>query len=403
MIYLLDDNKRRQFNSGWDNEKLEKFQGFIQPIYRIADMTPELRTKLSEDKSNVILFHESFFENLENRQSKDVNEIRDRLIKYADNSSNKFYVSFSGSNSERKMDSDKNTATMPVGVLYQNLELFIEQSKLDKKYQLKYLLYGKNFELEPRLLEKLNQAKGLFIQENTNNLLRLDNSFFFRSRLDINAPTNNHATIFNNETENGLHSKVIDSLSATKYNEIFIPICFGNSLSDFNGLRLATHIRCTPTKNQLTKIFIYGSVGMECLINHTYFDILKTENIELIKYSKENFREATQNDAPEIMITNLPMEMSKLNISIPKNYDDNHSIANEFGIYQLAYNAGIDIKEVSEFDSEKLESLYFKWLVAKNGLLEELPESQKDENKTYRHKLRGLKVVGTKIDLSKFK
>ena len=95
-------------------------------------------------------------------------------------------------------------------------------------------------------------------------------------------------------------------------------------------------------------------------------------------------------------------EISKLTLEVPDNYEDNHSIANEFGIYQLAYNAGININEITDFDKEKLNSIYFKWLIAKNGLYEDLPEKNYKENEIFRTEIqnRGLKIVG-KIDLSK--
>ena len=37
-----------------------------------------------------------------------------------------------------------------------------------------------------------------------------------------------------------------------KYDNIFLPLCFGPTLSDYNGLRLATHIRCTDTPNNVS-------------------------------------------------------------------------------------------------------------------------------------------------------
>ena len=63
---------------------------------------------------------------------------------------------------------------------------------------------------------------------------------------------------------------------------------------------------------------------------------------------------------------------------------------------------GININEITDFDKEKLNSIYFKWLIAKNGLYEDLPEKNYKENEIFRTEIqnRGLKIVG-KIDLSK--
>ena len=45
-------------------------------------------------------------------------------------------------------------------------------------------------------------------------------------------------------------------------------------------------------------------------------------------------------------IEDLPTEMNKLKLEVPKDYYDNHSIANEWGIFQLARNANIPISDV---------------------------------------------------------
>ena len=173
-------------------------------------------------------------------------------------------------------------------------------------------------------------------------------------------------------------------------------------MSDFNGLRLATEIRCTNTKNQCTPIFIFGFVGLEYLLQNEYFNILKTKGVELFDYSKKAFRYAASRKTSSLRPQELPKEIKKLELQPPKNYLDNHSIANEFGIYQLAYNAGIDINEITDFVKDKLDSLYFKWLVAKNGLYEDLPEEVQQENKVFRNEIRlkGPTIVG-KIDLTK--
>jgi hypothetical protein len=128
---------------------------------------------------------------------------------------------------------------------------------------------------------------------------------------------------------------------------------------------------------------------------------VKTKNVFLVDYKYSAFQEIKSVES-ELSIEELSKEIQKLNLSVPDNYEDNHSIANEFGIYQLAYNAGINIDEITDFDKEKLNSIYFKWLIAKNGLYEELPEKDKEENKIFRTEVQNinLTVVG-KIDLSK--
>ncbi len=66
-----------------------------------------------------------------------------------------------------------------------------------------------------------------------------------------NAIIGAHNEEIYNESDSELTEIVLNLLKENEYDNIFLPLCFGQTLSDFNGLRLATHIRCTPTKNQL--------------------------------------------------------------------------------------------------------------------------------------------------------
>jgi hypothetical protein len=129
--------------------------------------------------------------------------------------------------------------------------------------------------------------------------------------------------------------------------------------------------------------------------------VLKTENVKLIDYSIEAFNEAIISKSTSLNFNKLSFEMSKLDLQVPKDYEDNHSVANEWGVYQMARNANIDISEVTGFDRDKLTSLYFKWLITKNRLDLPISSDQKKAQKSYAELLPGIKVLG-KIDLSKF-
>ena len=63
------------------------------------------------------------------------------------------------------------------------------------------------------------------------------------------------------ESDKELNLLVHEWLDNKEYDNIFLPLCFGSTLSDFNGLRLATHIRCSATSSQLSNIFIYSFNG----------------------------------------------------------------------------------------------------------------------------------------------
>src|SRR5690606_3864588 len=83
-----------------------------------------------------------------------------------------------------------------------------------------------------------------------------------------------------------LDQRVKEWFNDVTFDKIFIPLCFGNVLSDFNGLRLALHIRTTDTKNKLTPLFIYSPVEHRDFLNNDFYDVLKTKNIFLISYSR---------------------------------------------------------------------------------------------------------------------
>ena len=363
MIYLIDDNEKRQFDSGWDQAKFLLFQEFLTPIHRISEITDQVRDEMFKNENNVVLFHESFFEHFENKQNKDVNDIRNKFQNLTTRELNFHYVIFSGSNLERKMENSGKSASIPVHVLYNNLEVFIECYKKKNNYDLRILIYGENYEVEPQLLDFLNTAKKKFILENTNSNTILDDFFFFRSKSDINSLSKQFTTIFNKDLNNGFDQIIKENLNDINYKGIFIPLCFGNTLSDYNGLRLATEIRCTNIANQLTPIYIYSFVDLGFLLKNEYFNILKTKDVYLINYNLEDFQKAGETRNSNLKKHDLPVELKQLDLRHPKNYSDNHSVTNEWAIYQWS-------KAVGCYDSEELErvlknvesNLFFKYL-----------------------------------------
>lgn len=406
MIFLIDDKKERQSKDyNWTSNKLKQFENVLKPIYSLKQIDEEnLRDEIFKQGS-IILLHESFFDNISNNHYLDSIEVRKKLDNYVLGKSG-YVVYFSGSKSSRT-NSEK-IAHIPVSVLYQNLEVFIYKFS-EGDINLDYILFGQNPKIEEDLTSKLIQANNDFdsteIDSNSHNII-----FETEGRQNIPVKISNTEKIklfigdeYDNQLTDSFFNHIIFSnLSETKYDNIFIPLCFGATLSDYNGLRLATLIRCTKTINQLSNIFIYGFVSADYFYDNEYFNILKTKNIELIEYRRQAFKETLEKEMAQLTIKELPREISKLNLEVPNNYEDNHSIANEFGIYQLAYNAEIKIDDITDFNKEKLNSTYFKWLIAKNGLYEDLPEKDSKENEIFRTEIQniGLNIVG-KIDLSK--
>lgn len=401
MIYLIDDKATRQNDYGWSKDKFNHYKNEICLISTYLELSEIKKRPEFLSNNNIVLIHDSFFTNPNYLSANNSREdIRKEILLLANEKSDIQLVFFSGGTDARKKD--LNIAYMPVSIFYQNLEIFIDKIK-NNDINIEYLFFGNNPEIEKELTDKLinaNNNKGTF--EGT--MFQSKNCLFRPEERFIQIIDDNFKTETINKNSNFLQI-INDCLTKEKYDNIFIPISIGATLSDFLGLRFATLIRCTKTINQLSNIFIYSFVGIEYLYNHKLFNILKTKNVQLIEHKLNAFRNATEKALEPLTLQELPKEICKLKLDIPDNYEDNHSIANEWGIYQLAYNASIDIKEITDFNVEKLNSLYFKWLIAKNGLYEDLPQKEKQENDVYRTKIKKieLKFTGEIIDLSKIR
>lgn len=364
MIYLIDDKKTRQKDFGWTEEKFAQYASYLTPLYNINDVA-KIGENLYND-GNIILYHESFLDFTDNRDK--AVEQRNKLTEKAVIINNFSVAFFSGSQSSRSLH--ENVAHLPVAILYHNLEFLIGHDKQQSKH-LKYLLFGETPEIEQKLNEKLTQA---------NKEIEADaaaisgNNLFIRPSLRYiqNAIVGaTDVTIFNDVSDEKLSEKINEWLSETAYDNIFIPLCFGKTLSDYNGLRLATHIRCTPTLNQLTRIFVYGFAELYYLLDHEYFNILKTKNVQLVEYSKNAFKAAANKNLTPFKEDELSKECVKLKLDPPLNYADSHSIANEWAIHQWAKTIGCDeTDEIAKVFQNVETNLYFKYLKTTNPISE---------------------------------
>ncbi|WP_291087391.1 MULTISPECIES: hypothetical protein [unclassified Empedobacter] len=388
---MIDDKKLRQEKDyNWSTSRFEEFNDIISPIYTLDELTQNSKKIFKE--GNVVLYHESFLDLTPLR-----NEAIDRRkgIEEKAISNNLSVVFFSGSKNSR--DIKNNIANIPVSAFYNNLEIFLEKYR-NEDLNLNYLLFGENYKLEEDLQTKIKVAVEF---SQTLPPLEIDD-LYLHIRPAFNSVKNlftkaKEQVVFNNVSDNEFSSFIFSNLNKEEYKTIYLPISLGSVLSDFNGLRLATHIRCTSTLNQLTPIVIYSNIDLSYLLGNEYFNILNTKNIFFVNYMIDSF----DLNLKSFTIEDLPSEMAKLKLEVPKDYYDNHSVANEWGIYQLARNANIPISNVEGFDQKKLETIYFKWLIAKNNLLKPIEEEVIVEQKKYSEQLSGLKVLG-KIDVSKF-
>lgn len=357
MIYLIDDKKDRQFKDfGWSEEKFAEYTDLIKPLYSIEEIS-----QIGEDiykEKNILLYHESFLDFTTNKQK--AIQQRRKLQNIAESRRDLSIAFFSGSQGSRSLD--ENIAHLPVSKLYQNLEILANQHKLGSN-DLKYLLFGKNPEIEEKLHSELTQSlkdvEEGYANLGGNNLFVRPASFFIQNAIKGAV----ECKLFNDVSDEKFSEKVIEWFAEKEYDNIFLPLCFGPTLSDFNGLRLASHIRCTLTKNQLKRIFIYGFVGLEYLVDHEYFNILKTKNVELVPYSKKAFEVAANKNYELLKPEELSKELQKLKIEPPLNYTDSHSIANEWAIFQWAKTIGCDETEELAMVFQNVQTnIYFKYL-----------------------------------------
>jgi len=355
MIYLIDDKNLRQKDFGWSEEKFTLFSSIIRPLYNINDII-----HIGEDlyiENNIILYHESFLDFTSDKDK--ALKQREKLTKIATTSSRLSVAFFSGSQGSRSLNG--NIAYLPVSTLYQNLEILLKEHS-QGSVELKYLLFGENPEIEEELNQKLTQANRK-IEEDAIELN--GKTLFFHPDEDFiqNAIIGAHNEEIYNEKDTELTEIVLNLLDENEYDNIFLPLCFGQTLSDFNGLRLAAHIRCTPTKNQLKRIFIYGFVGLDYLLEHEYFNILKTKNVQLVSYSKKAFCSAVDTYFDLFKLEELSKEIKKLKLDPTLNYEDSHSIVNEWSIYQWAKTIGCnETEELYKVFNNVQYNLYFKYL-----------------------------------------
>ena len=176
-----------------------------------------------------------------------------------------------------------------------------------------------------------------------------------------------------------VEEKLITLLKEREYQNIFIPLSPFYAFSDYLGLQLALLLKLSDTPNRLTNIFIYGTELYGDVFKNPYFQVTQFSEVNLIDFSKE----ACLDTPPLTTQAQWKAQLDYINIAVPDNYYDNHSIANEWGVYQMARNANISMEEITDLDKGKFNSLYFKWLIAKNGLYEEIPEEQKIKQREY--------------------
>ena len=181
MIYLIDDKKLRQENDyGWDFQKLQKYEHIVQPIYNLEELSKKRKEIFKAN--NIILYHESF---LDNTYLKHEASIKRSDLDEFSSKQNNLVAFFSGSKNSRIIE--KNIAHLPVSILYQNLEIFI-QKYLQGDLQFNYLLFGENPDFEQELVEKLETCLNFTEEEPSAKIVTSKILFFRPAKRNISNP-----------------------------------------------------------------------------------------------------------------------------------------------------------------------------------------------------------------------
>lgn len=153
-----------------------------------------------------------------------------------------------------------------------------------------------------------------------------------------------------------------ENLVIEEYTNIILPACFGKVLADFLGLRFAAHIRCTPGINQHKNIFLYSFNGIKDYFSSESFNILKTEGVFLIDYDVNTIINKSLDKIEYLSKEKIINEVKKINLQIPANYEDNHSIANEWAIYRWSQAINASDDSIDKITNIQNSNLYFKYL-----------------------------------------
>jgi CheY-like chemotaxis protein len=159
--------------------------------------------------------------------------------------------------------------------------------------------------------------------------------------------------LYHNQLKRILNKSFDLIITELNYNE--------NDFLDFSGLRVAMHVRLTPEfNNQKTPILVLGFASFDDIIrlescNNSFLgSILGTPGLTLsqdIKLEKEL-------PSSNLCEKDFQYVLRKIKIEPPPNYDNRHSVANEYAIYSWSKAIGLENEEI---EKEHLSTLYFKY------------------------------------------
>lgn len=358
MIYLFDDKESRQQSYGWTNNKFELWSDVIVRIKNYSDyLSLEEQDIFSE--RNIIIYHESFSTCIPYEERRSYQAFHNALIDGSELPGINIAI-FSGSIASRAIN--KNVAHVPVTDMYANLECFLEHYR-EQEIDFKYLLWGEEYKIEQTLLDLIEDISNEIyegeIQSDWSNVF-----FASAQKYGIDAPSNDciqEKLWLGKVSDSDLDNYIREWFDESEYDALYIPLCFGKVLSDYNGLRLAIHIRCTRSANQNKPIYIYSPVPSSFLVQSKYFDILKTKGVKLINMRPQKIIDSL-GSIQSLSENDIKHELEKVHLPVPQNYEDSHSIANEWAIYRWATATESEDSAIENVANTIKSNLYFKHL-----------------------------------------
>jgi len=185
--------------------------------------------------------------------------------------------------------------------------------------------------------------------------------------------TGSHSVTFHAQPyiDDYISKSILSKIEQNSYKAIFIKDSLSQNYLDLYGLRVAHHIRLTPSlgKSRELPIVIISDIDSHYLNKLSKLSlILFTQNIKIIPNRKRDIKRAMEN------IQKGTFEIEKLldTIEVEKpEQSSNHDIANEWAIYRWAKFLDISCDAI-ENNNKKIEnSLYFKYLREKFAILKE--------------------------------
>lgn len=182
MIYLIDDKVSRQLDFGWDQSKFDHYKDVLVVISTIEKIQEYERKESFQAEENIILFHESFFNNIHQKHKRFAETFTNKLSEFSNSSNFPKTVLFSGSYGSREFS--EYGGSLSVSIMYQNLGVFLDHCIDDKSVNLDYLFFGENIEIERKLIEKKENANAELINQLSSGKLDAQTKIYLYSVMD---------------------------------------------------------------------------------------------------------------------------------------------------------------------------------------------------------------------------